>query len=177
MKKKTIGILIAAALLSVSAVGIGQAYAYFTTNTAAVGSQQIRLGDRTTITESEVVSGRKTVVIHNNEESGQAVWVRAKALAGNEVQKGLTYEGNGWQLPPAGSSEWAYCTEPVEPGGETTSFTAKVVVPKPKTGEETFNVVIVYETTPAVRIADDQGNTTYAEAGWDKAASEGGENS
>ena len=190
MKTKIIHILAAAAILSVAAVGVGQAYAYFTTNTNADGAVEIKLGDITSITEAPVSEGNKTVTIHNSSDSGQAVWVRAKALAGTDIQESLTFSGENWSQS-ATKEDWSYYSIPVEPDaevgesvnkaasgiGETYPLTVKVAVPKAVTGEEKFNVVIVYETKPAIKYADASGNTIYGEPDWDGAASEGGANS
>ena len=190
MKKKLFHVLAAAALLSAAAAGIGQAYAYFTTNTSADGAVTIELGDITTITEQPVSQGNKIVTIHNSSDSGQAVWVRAKALAGTDIQEGLTFSGTNWSQP-ATKEDWSYYSIPLEPDaevaegvdkaasgiGDTYPLTVKVAVPRAVTGEEKFNVVIVYETKPAIAYADESGNTVYGEADWEGAAPEGGENS
>ena len=173
MKKKLLVILAAAALLSVSAAGIGTAYAYFTTNAQASGRQTVTLGDQTSI-EENYGSWTKSVRIKNEETSSQAVYVRARAFAGDEYPTGQI-AGTNWTQ----NGEWYVYGPAVEPG----QYTEVLQVPiEGKAKDETaepreFNVVIVYETTPAVQNGYENGAVQYEPADWARTAEEGGQNS
>ena len=184
MKKKFVGILTAAALLSVAAAGIGTAYSYFTTYVEAAGKHPVSLGDETTITE-EFEDWIKKVCITNKETSAQAVWVRVQAFCGSRYE--LEYEGEGWEYNA--EDEYWYYSDPVVPGGSTLDptasgtpdeakyFSVKINDLKAGTDPQSFNVVIVYETTPAVQNGtDEEGKILYEEANWTLPV-EGGENS
>ena len=156
MRKRTIKILAAAALLSIAAAGIGPASAYFTSYAEAKGQKVIHLGDTTTITE-KVVGTEKTVVIKNDAKSPKPVWVRAKAITAAAYMSGLNYTpGAGWSdKNPDGQTDgyWYYIVPentPLKPGESTTELKVSIKNwPEAKTGRD-FNVVVVYETTPAV---------------------------
>ena len=192
MKKKLVGILTAAALLSVTAAGIGTAYSYFTTYVEASGKQIIHLGDETTITE-DFENWVKSVFITNKASSDQAVYVRVQAFAGAQ-----------WELNFIGNSEywteedgyWVF-SQPVVPGGSTLDPEATGTIDEDKkfrieinninTKEhpdafESLNVTIIYETTPAVENGtDEEGKILYEAPDWDKGevteeTVEGGEN-
>ena len=172
MRNKTVKILAIAALLSVAAAGIGTAGAFFTSYVEAKGQKVIHLGDTTTITEK--VNGKdKTVVIQNDAKSPRAVWVRAKAYTAAAYMEGLKYTpGAGWtDTNPAGNKDGYYyylpldekenTPVPLEPGKPTTELKVSIENwPEAKTGRD-FNVVVIYETTPAVENGvktDDSGN-------------------
>lgn len=185
MKKKLLVVLAAVALLTASTVGIGKAYAYFTTNAQASGRQTVSLGDQTTITEDfKPGSWTKTVRITNNSTSSQAVFVRARAFAGAEYP--LTIAGTNWTQ----DGDWyVYGTPgtpiegiPVEPGGVTSDLSVQIGgKPTDRTVDpREFNVVIVYETTPAVQNGYANGAVQYepySSAVWDRTTEEGGQNS
>lgn len=180
MKKKLLVVLAAAVLLSASTVGIGKAYAYFTTNAQASGRQTVSLGDQTTITEDFTPgSWTKTVRITNNSTSSQAVFVRARAFAGAEYP--LTIAGTNWTQ----EGEWyVYGTPgtPVEPGGVTSDLSVQIGgKPTDRTVDpREFNVVIVYETTPAVQNGYANGAVQYEPYSpevWTRTTEEGGQNS
>lgn len=179
MKKKTLVILMAVALLSVASAGIGKAYAYFTTNDPASGSQQISLGDQTTITEEyDSTNWIKKVTITNKSDSSQAVYVRAKAFAGSDY----TLDVTGWGNPDA-EGYYYYLGQDapvaVEPGKATGTPLSVQISGQEQMDPKSFNVVIVYETTPAVQngIGED-GSIQYEEPDWDRGlTAEGGENS
>ena len=171
MKKKLLIVLTAAALLSVSVAGIGGAYAYFTTNAQASGRQTISLGDQTTI-EENYGSWQKSVRIKNEDTSSQAVYVRARAFASDDFPVDQNQiSGTNWT--PEG--EWYVYGAPVEPGG----YTEILNVPVEGEGKEPreFNVVIVYETTPAVQNGYANGQVQYEPVDWTRTTEEGGQNS
>ena len=169
MKNKTTAILVTAALLLASA-GIGKAAAYFTTYAEVKGSMPIHLGDTTTITE-ETDGTEKEVTITNSLNSNKAVWVRAKAITGEKYKEGLVYsETENWTE----DGEWHIYNEPLEPGETAQMHVSITDWPKEDVGKD-FNVVIVYETTPAVEDGEKDGELSYLAADWKGSASNGAE--
>ena len=181
MKKKFVGLLTAAALLSVTAAGIGTAYSYFTTYVEAAGGQTIHLGNKTEIHE-EYEDWVKSVFIVNQEDSREAVYVRVAAFAGEQYQ--LDFVGNSDYWTEEGDY-WVYY-KPVVPGGSTLDPEAtgtldddmkfRIEINDIDTKEHpealtSINVVIVYETTPAVQNGrDEEGNILYEKPDWDRSA-------
>ena len=165
MKKKITLLLAILAVCSVAVAGIGSARAYFTTYVEAKGGRQIRLGDQTSIKEN-YSSWEKDLQIENNETSPQAVYVRARAIAGQDYK--LVVAGEGWTK----DGDYWYYGEAVPPGGATSILNVKIQ--DKETGEdpvaepnESMDVVIVYETIPAYPDSyDEDGNLTYEPADW-----------
>ena len=181
MKKKILIVLMAVALLSAATAGIGKAYAYFTANTMAAGNKQISLGDKTTI-EEEYESWVKKVRIKNSEDSSQAVYVRAMAYVGAEYTLNISgWSGSDGTGSGDGDYGYFYYSDPVEPGKPTeTPLEVRIIGANgEKLDPKSFNVVIVYETTPAVQDGTDaNGNVQYLPADWSLTITEkGGENS
>ena len=137
------------ALVLVLASGIGTAMAYFTTYVNAKGGYVIHLEDKTEIIE-DVSSWTKHVSILNKEGSSP-VFVRVKALAVDPIK--LEFRGEGWVL---GEGDYYYFQSPVE-GGKTTEPELQIhigpVDEDAKPGED-FNVIVVYESVPAVYTKD-----------------------
>ena len=160
MKKKILLGIAALLLTAVAAVGTGKAYAYFTTYVEAKGGKTIHLGDSTTM-EEDYKNWQKAVTISNSADSAQAVWVRAQAFSGSEYK--LLYGGDDWSASDDG---WYYFSTPVIPGGNTTVLTVSITgiegdAPELEEGQS-FNVVVVYETIPAVQNGEDEsGNIQY----------------
>lgn len=148
--------LAALVVVAALATGVGKTLAYFTTYAEAKGSQEILLGDTTTITE-RYEDWTKTVAITNSENSPQAVYVRAKAYSGSTYP--LTYSGDSnWTK---GEGNYYYYKLPLNPGETSGSLVVKISgIPEKLQGGENFNVVIVYETTPVMY--DESGNA-YAD--------------
>ena len=173
--KKKLAVLTAAALLSVAAASIGGASAYFTTNVQASGRQTVSLGDQTTI-EENFGSWAKHVRIRNESTSSQAVFVRAHAFAGDDYP--LTISGTGWE--PEG--EWYVFRQPVEPGRYTELLDVAIggKVRDESAEAAPFNVVIVYETTPAVQDGTDRNGAvqyeTYSPDVWNRTVEKGEQN-
>ena len=167
MKKKILGLLIAAALLSVTTAGITGAGAYFTARDAGSQSHMIRFGESTAITEN--ADWNKQVTITNSADSTEAVWVRARAFAGEAIQKQLKYSGENWTGPDADG--WYDYQSKVDPGAPTKVLNIQLpdktdpIIPEAEEGAA-FNVVVVYETTPVVNESD-----SYEKADWNAAVS------
>ena len=148
MKKRVTCILAAVALLSVLTAGLGTAGAYFTDRDDGSQSHEIQLGDSTTVTET-TVDWTKQVTITNNADSSEAVWVRARAYAGEDIQDLLVIGGENWS---GTKNDWYYYSAPVQPGEPAKQLLVQVpeqkVNPKEAAENMSFNVVVVYETTP-----------------------------
>lgn len=176
MKKRTIALLAACALAIVLAAGagIGRAYAYFTTYVEAHGVRTIHLGDWSEIDE-EYTKWHKDITLTNKADSYDAVYVRAKAFVGEEYSLVYT-EGAGWSY---NSEDEFYYYEGVLAPGESTSVLAvdilgadgNPVKVNEDDAERTVNVVVIYETTPAIQDGtDEDGNIQYEPADWDRKA-------
>lgn len=149
---------IAAALLAIASVGV--TYSYFTTYATAKGTIELPLDQRTEIDE-EFGDWTKSVTISNTAPAGNAssmtVFVRAKGFAGAAYP--LVYSSDGsWTL---GDDGYYYYGEPLAPGQTTSKLDVKITgVPEDAADDAAFNVVVVYETTPALYRAD---GTPYAD--------------
>ena len=171
MRKKILLGIAAILLTAVAAAGIGKAYAYFTTYVEAKGGKTIHLGDSTTM-EENYTNWQKAVTISNSSDSAQAVWVRAQAFSGSEYK--LLYGGDDWSASDDG---WYYFKTPVAPGGNTSVLTVSITDKEgnPPAAEEgkSFNVVVVYETIPAVQDGEDENGSIqyvpYTAADWSQA--------
>lgn len=162
MRKKITLLLAAIALLTVMAAGAGIVYAYFTSYAEAAGAQVVELGDETEIDE-QVKDGNKTVVIKNKDTSKQAVYVRARAFAGSEIESSLEYSGTGWSK---GEGDWWYYSTPLAPGEEAEPLLIEVIG-RPADDTEIFKVTVVYESVPAIQNGEDaDGNIKYEPADW-----------
>ena len=139
----------------VMTAGIGKAWAFFTTYASAEGSITITLGDETEITE-EFSNWEKRVTITSNADS-EPVYIRAKAFGSGNYP--LVYSGNGWSL---GEDDYYYYSEIVPGGGQTSVLSVKIEnVPEEDLEDGTsFNVVVVYESTPVMYRED---GTPYAD--------------
>ena len=154
MKRKTIqsGLLVLALTL-VLCTGVKPALAYFTDTASAAGSVPLNLGYTTTIDES-VKDLTKTLTIQNTGDT--AVYVRARAYVGGEYE--LTVAGDGWT---AGDDGWYVFGSPVAPGQFANDLTVTVSkVPAALADGDSFNVAVVYESTP-VQYHED--GTPYAD--------------
>ena len=160
MRKKAVKILTIAALLSIVIAGIGSAGAYFSTYVEAKGMKQIHLGDTTTFKE-EINGTQKILTVTNSSESPQAVWVRAKGFAPSASDAELSYSGDNWKLV---NGYYQYGA-PVLPGNSTDpalTISIEGDWPEAEIGKD-FNVVVIYETTPAVQ----DGEDNYLDPDWD----------
>lgn len=159
MNKK---ILAAAAIVLPLTIGSGSALAYFTANVTAAGGRAVEVGTNTDITE-EVENGWKKISITNT--GGGAVFVRVKIFV-NSLERVDIYDGNDkWTLE---DDNYYYYNEALEPGDTTELLEADV---KNNVGliQDNYNVVVVYEQTPAEYVTDANGNTiakTPTEEDW-----------
>lgn len=154
MKKKNILLAALAVSLTLSA-GAGSAWAYFTTYANASGGYTLSLGDKTTVSE-DFSSWTKHVVITSQTDS-QPVYVRAKAFCGSDYE--LIYSGsNKWSPSNDG---YYYYSDILNGGASTDALDVKIEnIPEEVKDGDSFNVVVIYETTP-VRYHED--GTPYAD--------------
>lgn len=158
--------------------GIGQAMAYFTTYAETGGGHTVRIGDDTKITEE--FSDWEKILIVENKEGSEPVFVRARAFVGAPYT--LEYTGENWTYSEADgyyyyggpvSFETGEEGRPICLGGiavpgsgsqEERSTKALNVqirdIPEDVIEGDTFDVVVIYESTP-VRYMED--GTPYAD--------------
>lgn len=143
------------ALAGVMTAGLGKAWAYFTTYAQAQGSIAIELGDETEIEER--FSGWVKHVTVTSEEGSEPVYIRAKAFSGGRYS--LTYSGDGWS---EGTDGYLYYDEMVPGGGKTAELSVSIGnIPEEDLKDNlTFNVIVVYESTPVMYNED---GTPYAD--------------
>lgn len=144
MKRKTM-VLLTLAVVMVLAASINSALAYFTTYAEAIGGHVVSIGD-TDVNES-FSAWTKHVTISNS-DPGEPRYVRARAFAGRNYV--LTYSGQNWSGPDA---EGYYYYDLILMPGQTTSELLIAIQDVPES-DAGFNVVVVYETVPAL-FADD----------------------
>ena len=164
MKKRTLLLAVLAVVLVLSS-GIGSAIAYFTTYATARGGYVIHLGGKTEIKE-RIVENSKIISIRNNPEKPEdvgkyPVFVRVKAFTDSDGvlddSSNALYPGNPdalWEQD--GENCWRY-RKAVYAGEETEpAFTIDVSSSRKLKPEETMilDVIVVYESVPAVFIAD-----------------------
>lgn len=152
------GLALAAVLLVIASVGV--TYSYFTTYATAKGTIELPLSEQTTIDET-VSNMTKSVTITNtapvDDPTSMTVFVRVKAFSGSTYP--LIYEGDAsWTL---GADGYYYYSEPLAPGEVTSKIDVRITgIPEDAPEDMKFNVVVVYETTPALYRAD---GTPYAD--------------
>lgn len=149
MKKSNL-ILTASAVMLVLSAGINSANAYFTTYAEAKGGYEINLGDRTKINEK--FTGWIKYVTITSDEKSEPVYVRAKAFSGSQYT--LQYSGSGWTL---GNDGYYYYNSILNANESTSELLVQINgVPVVANNEDSFNVIVVYESTPV--IYDAEGN-------------------
>ena len=145
MKYKNV-LLAATACILILSAGAGSAWAYFTTYTEAQGGYAIQLGSQSTAEET-LDSWTKHVAVTNDAASGP-VFIRAKAFAGSEYRLSYSSANGKWTL---GADDFYYYSDIVEAGGSTEVLDIKIDdVPVEVKDGDSFNVVVVYESTPVV---------------------------
>lgn len=163
MKRKTLVLGIMAFAL-VLGMNVAPAWGYFTDTTTADGGLEVSLTPSTDIYETWG-DGTKTVVISNKgQDATIPVFVRAQSFAPKKLEQQVLGEGwvdggDGWWY--YGTSNPSQLTE-LAVGEETTPLTVKINLPAVKTDKDeageivgtTYNVVVVYEATPAAYNAD-----------------------
>lgn len=159
VKKKWIKAIPALALAGLVGISdVGSANAYFTTYCTAKGGYEVSWKHQEELHE-EYHDWNKLVTV-SSKEGSVPVFVRVKAYSGSTYT--LTYAGDDWT--DGGDGYWYYET-PLD-GGKTTSGLNIAIGNIPTTTEETnFNVVVIYETIPAIYNADGSAQDAAA-ADW-----------
>ena len=154
-------VLALAAALTVVSAGIGKTWSYFTTYTEAAGGYTIHLGDRTEI--NETFSGWTKHLTITSDEDSQPVYIRARAFCGSEYT--VLYSGNGWSL---GADGYYYYDSILYGGGSAETLDLKIEgIPQEPEALESFNVVVIYESTP-VKYHEDGSPYSIQETDWDE---------
>lgn len=149
-KKILLAVLTAAVALTPA---VGSSSAYFTTYTGAAGGRILQVGSQPDM-EEEFSGWVKTVTITNSEGS-QPVYVRARAFSGSSYSLNYQDETGSWT---PGNDGFYYYSEIVEGGGAAAPL--KVAISGIPEGEGSFNVAVIYESTP-VQYHED--GTPYAD--------------
>lgn len=140
--------------------------AYFSDHTEATGKVPVELGFETEMKE-EVDGFVKTVRITNQGPEG--CFVRARAYSADSLK--LSYKGSGWTRGE--SDDWYYYDKVVEAGEETAPLEVSISdVPENAEEGDSFNVVVVYESTKALYGEDGKP----LQADWAMKAAEGSDN-
>lgn len=157
MKKRTLLLAVLAVMLVLSS-SIGSAVAYFTTYASARGGYVIRLGGRTEI-EEKYENAQKLVRISNvpgkeDDKGKYPVFVRVRAFSDSGLAISYISDPAGAWL--ADGDYWCY--QKALFAGDTSdtlkiSVNAKTEEKEFKTGD-TADVIVVYESVPAVFKAD-----------------------
>lgn len=156
--KKTNKFFLALAMVMLIVAMIIPAWSYFTTYAQARGGYQVHLKEDSRIKEGDVVNWTKPITISSTETS-EPIYVRVKAFCGDD--KKLVYSADeGWT---DGNDGYWYYDAVLEPG-QTTENILNINIqgakdPEDATPDDSFHVVVIYESTPARYRAD---GTPYA---------------
>lgn len=166
MKKSKIILASLAGIIAISLTTI-PVIAYFTAHTEAEGNVSVQLGTQTTIVE-EFEKDDPLIKLVTIENTGKEdVYVRATAYSAYPLE--IT-GGDSWQKGADGDVYYYY-TDVLEPEQKTVPPLRVKVTPPANASPDSFNVIIVYESTRA--IYDENGNLT--DPVWPEAEQEGGE--
>lgn len=168
--KKINGLLAAAAVMLVLSAAIGSAWGYFTTFVEVRGGHTLRLGSETEI-EEDFSDWTKHVSITSRPDS-VPVYIRAKAFSGSGYDLIYSDAAGKWTL---GEDDYYYYSDILYGGQTAEELLVKIEgVPKDVMDSESFNVVVVYESTPVLYRED---GTPYADwnAVLDTGNAEGGD--
>ena len=139
VKRRTILLVVAIAL--VLSMTVGLALAYFSDSTATKGGMKVTLGGETKIVEEQPDDNTKVIWIQNTGETD--VVVRVAVYGPTEI----SYTGSGWTESPNKTGYWYY--DKILPvGGTADPLTAKWEVPK-DLGDD-YNVVVIQESDQVV---------------------------
>lgn len=144
------GMLTAIAVMLVMSAAMGSAWAYFTTYTMARGGVVLHMGHEEKVKE-DFSGWQKTLNISCMADS-RPVYVRARAFC---ADYDIAYNGQHWTV----DGDWAYYipdSRTLAPGTDLAAAgdELKVAIGVPPGAEgfkdgDTFNVIVVYETTEA----------------------------
>lgn len=147
--KKTKYFLAFLAAVMVLTAGVGQAMAYFTTYTEVKGLKVVRIGDETTITE-KFADWTKELTIRN-EEGSQPVYVRAKVFKPDALNIECPYEGSDSRWGAKSDDDYYYYSDALAAGESAGVLKVHISnIPVDAVKGDTFNVIVVYESTPVL---------------------------
>ena len=168
MKKRNI-ILTAAAVVLVLTAAVPSAFAYFTTYVSAIGKKTVNLQDTTDIQEAIDVTTKNITI--TADQGSEPVFVRVRAFWPDGYT--VTYNENSDSKWTQNGEWWEYA-DPIADNGTTTydtktsSLSIKVTgTPSDVKVGDTFNLVVVYESTPVRYTEDAAGNKTPVK-NWDE---------
>ena len=157
-------------IVLILSMSVGAAHAYFTASVTPKGGYVLKIGYTPPIEED--IAGYKIITL-TSDAGKPTVFVRAKAFTGTQYQNDLVYEclpdeehpGTLWKKGRS-SDFFYYYVLPLEGGESTQKLKVEVSAVFPEGAEigEQVNVIVVYESTPAVFTAD--GKPDFASA-WD----------
>lgn len=148
--------LAAAAVILAGGLQIRDAMAYFTTHVEAMGGYEVKIEGGSSVIEEEVKDMTKYITLANNGNCD--CYVRVKLFAGDEIN--ITYSGNKKWSRNKTDGYWYY-GDIVPAGGKTKTLEAKIKLPAEF--QDTFDVIVVQETTPVLYKSD---GTPYAD--WER---------
>ncbi len=160
MKLKQLLLFLLAVVL-VAGMSVGVAQAYFTDSVDAKGGYVLRIGYTPPI--EETLEGDKYVKLVSD-DGAPTVFVRARAYTGAAFQTHLTYDGGEYWKEGA-TGQFYYYILPLEGGQETTELVVHVtsdLFPQGALPGDEINVIVVYESTPAIFTED--GKPDFATA-------------
>ena len=162
MKRRNL-ILAVAAVCMLLCVSVKTAMAYFSVSVRSEGHTEVKFSEHTTIEEEFDSWTKQLTVTYDGDDNGQ-VYVRARGFAPDGMT--LTYSGDKWS--DGGDGYWYY--DGYIGNGEGTKTTTVLNVqindvPADAKAGDSFNVVVIYETTP-VQYAADGSIIPAAEADW-----------
>lgn len=154
-----------AVCILLAGASVKKAYAYFTTYATAKGGYVFT--DNTEIEEYvdadkhiRIRTGNSTVTNEDGttETLGTTpVYVRAKAIVAQKYSDYVDYYGYGQDNADDeggywadGGDDWYYFTRVLSGVDETTVLDVTVEAPKDEENQQSFNIVVVYEKTPAI---------------------------
>ena len=138
-------------LVLVLSMSVGAAHAYFTASVTPKGGYVLRIGYTPQITED--LESDKLVRL-TSENGAPTVFVRARAYTGTQFQDYLAYSCEDGSWTDGGDGYWYYM-KPLEGGSSTSVLRVHVsknpnLFPAGAQPDEEANIIVVYESTPAV---------------------------
>ncbi len=154
MKKSKL-LLVALALMLIVSVSVSSASAFFTAYERVQGVGTIFLAPSTEITEEppDPKNGQKVVTVSNSSEN-MTMYFRAKVFTSADY----SVSGTGWS---SGAGGFYYYADPVEPLSAAEPLTVNFELPDNAADGDEINIIVVYETIPAVPT-----ETGYKPAEW-----------
>lgn len=172
MKRKSFVLTVLVLALVLSAT-VGSALAYFTANASAEGSVPVKVGGGTQMKE-EVGSWQKVITISydtSDPNNTQPVYVRFRAFGPtySNGEGALTVTGDGWTQV----GDWYYYNQALDPEHPDASLITVAIKEMSRAQYDKFleegdglDVIVVYESAPALYKEDGSLMDPWAEAVW-----------